>query len=213
MEGLQQSTDEQLAGAAQAGSLAAFEELVRRHEDRLFRFLCVKAPSVADAEDLAQQTFVTAWRRIAQFRCEARFNTWLYTIARRLTISHYRNHGRVTHCGLDDAAPELVQAETAVEIVSRAEEHQLVWRVARLNLKDEAFDVLWMKYREHMSVVEIATAMQRTEVSVKVMLHRARKVLAQKLETEAARPPSNSPLKQPFNPMYMKLSFVQGGRP
>ena len=212
MDGLQNS-DEQLAGAAQAGSLAAFEELVRRHEGRLFRYLCQKAPSIADAEDLAQQTFIIAWQRIAQFRCDARFITWLYTIARRLTISHYRKHGRATHCGLEHAEAQLVQTETAREIISQVEEHDLVWRVARQNLKDESFDVLWMKYREHMSIDEIATALQRSEVSVKVMLHRARKLLAKKLGTETARPPLKSRLGHSFNPMEMKMAWGQGGQP
>ena len=54
--------DQELARDAQNGSLAAFEELVRRHEARLFHFLCQKMPSREDAEDMAQKSLITAWQ-------------------------------------------------------------------------------------------------------------------------------------------------------
>jgi RNA polymerase sigma-70 factor (ECF subfamily) len=68
-------SDEQLAAKSQQGSLDAYEELVRRHETKLFHFLCLKLSSREDAEDLAQKTFLTAWKRIELFRCNAKFTT------------------------------------------------------------------------------------------------------------------------------------------
>ncbi|MBC8327008.1 MAG: sigma-70 family RNA polymerase sigma factor [Verrucomicrobia subdivision 3 bacterium] len=177
--------DQQLARDAQDGSLDAFEELVRRHESRLFHFLCQKLPSREDAEDMAQKSLITAWQKLHLYRSEASFATWLYTIARRLVISHYRKHGKVTLCELEAAESVLVETDTPADEYHRTEEQATLWRVARETLKDEAYDMLWMRYRDQLSIAEIATALERTNTSVKVMLHRTRKTLARALEAEA----------------------------
>lgn len=202
-------SDEQLAGESQSGSLAAFEELVSRHQSRLFHFLCQKAPSREDAEDLAQQTFVTAWRRIGQYRLEARFTTWLYTIARRLAISRYRKYGGVIHCGLEHVESECEPTAGPMESAVKVEEQNLIWRVSRQSLKEEAFDALWMRYREDMSITEIAAILRRTETSVKVILHRARKVLGRALEAESARPALATRHKHSFGLVELKMPLAQ----
>ena len=204
-------TDEQLARECQRGSLDAFEELVQRHEARLFNFLCQKAPRREDAEDLAQQTFINAWQRINQYRSESSFATWLYTIARNLTISHYRKHGKVTHCELEVAEPNLVERETPADTLSEIEEHATLWRIARGTLKEEAFDVLWLKYKEQQSIAEIATILNRTEISVKVMLHRARKKLGHALEDSSNQEAAPEPQPEPFPNLNKQIAFAQGG--
>jgi len=204
-------TDEQLAKQCQQGSLDAFEELVQRHEARLFNFLCQKAPRREDAEDLAQHTFINAWQRINQYRSESSFATWLYTIARNLTISYYRKHGKVTHCELEAAEPHLVERETPADALSEIEEHAALWQTAREALKEEAFDVLWMKYKEQLSIAEIATVLNRTEISVKVMLHRARKKLGHVLEDSSDQEVAPEPHPEPFPNLNKQIAFTQGG--
>lgn len=211
MPDLTNKTDEQLAKQCQQGSLDAFEELVKRHEARLFNFLCQKAPRREDAEDLAQHTFVNAWQRIGQYRTEASFATWLYTIARNLTISHYRKHGKVTLCELEVAEPTLVERETPADTLSEIEEHAALWRVARETLKEEAFDVLWMKYKEQLSIAEIAAVLSRTEVSVKVMLHRARKKLGHALENSSDQESNSNTHPEPFPNLNKQIAFAHGG--
>jgi RNA polymerase sigma-70 factor (ECF subfamily) len=204
-------TDEQLARECQRGSLDAFEELVQRHEGRLFNFLCQKAPRREDAEDLAQHTFINAWQRINQYRSESSFATWLYTIARNLTISYYRKHGKVTHCELEVAEPSLVERETPADTLSEIEEHAALWRIARETLKEEAFDALWLKYKEHQSIAEIATILTRTEISVKVILHRARKKLGHALEDSSNQESVLEPQPEPFPNLNKQIAFAQGG--
>jgi RNA polymerase sigma-70 factor (ECF subfamily) len=187
-------TDEQLAGECQAGSLSAFEELVRRHEMRLFHFLCQKMRSREDAQDTAQTTFITAWQRIGQYRTKAKFATWLYTIARNLTISHYRKHGRVHLCELECTEAELVGTQTPAHELSTGEEHDHLWRVARVALRNDSYDILWFKYQEGLTIVEIATLMKRSNTAVKVMLHRARKTLGRALKVEETPEPSKAPV-------------------
>jgi len=189
-------TDEQLAGECQAGSLSAFEELVSRHELRLFHFLCQKMRSREDAQDMAQTVLITAWQRIGQYRTQAKFATWLYTIARNMVISHYRKHGRVHLCELECAGEKLVETQTPADTLVTDEEHDDLWRVARSALKNDSYDILWFKYQEGLTIVEIATLMKRSNSAVKVMLHRARKALGRALlvkETlETAKAPVSS---------------------
>ena len=186
-------TDEQLTGECQAGSLSAYEELVRRHESRLFHFLCQKMRSREDAQDMAQTVLITAWQRIGQYRTKAKFATWLYTIARNMVISHYRKHGRVHLCALGCAGEKLVETRTPADEISTEEEHDALWRMARAALRNNAYDVLWFKYQEGLTIVEIATLMKRSNTAVKVMLHRARKALGRALEAEEAPEPAKMP--------------------
>jgi len=192
-------TDEQLTGECQAGSLSAFEELVRRHESRLFHFLCQKMCSREDAQDMAQTVLITAWQRIGQYRTKAKFATWLYTIARNMVISHYRKHGRVRLCELECAGEKLVETRTPADEISTEEEHDGLWHIARAALRNDSYDALWFKYQEGLTIVEIATLMKRSNTAVKVMLHRARKVLGrallaeETLETAKAPEPSVAP--------------------
>ena len=192
-------TDEQLAGECQVGSLSAFEELVSRHESRLFHFLCQKMRSRENAQDVAQTVLITAWQRIGQYRTKAKFATWLYTIARNMIISHYRKHGRVHLCELECAGDKLVETQTPADVLATDEKHNDLWRVARSALKKDSYDILWFKYQEGLTIVEIATLMKRSNTAVKVMLHRARKVLGrallaeETLETAKAPEPSVAP--------------------
>ena len=78
-------------------------------------------------------------------------------------------------------------------------------RVAREALKDEAYDMLWLRYRDQLSIAEIATALERTNTSVKVMLHRSRKTLARALEAEAA---AQAIPARPLNPLGTPMSLL-----
>jgi RNA polymerase sigma-70 factor, ECF subfamily len=73
--------DEQLVARAQAGERVAFEELVRRHADRLHAIVLRLARDRHEAEEVTQEAFLRAWRGIRGFKGDARFFTWLYRIA------------------------------------------------------------------------------------------------------------------------------------
>src|SRR5581483_1635422 len=73
--------DAALASLAQKGEAAAFESLVRTHQDMVHALTYRMTGSMADADDLAQETFLRAYEQIDSFRAEAKFSTWLYRIA------------------------------------------------------------------------------------------------------------------------------------
>ncbi len=74
------TSDEALAGAAEAGDAAAFAALVERHHDRIFRLAWRLLGSAAEAEDLAQDVCLALPAKLAGFRAEARFSTWLHRV-------------------------------------------------------------------------------------------------------------------------------------
>ena len=95
------ATDEALMVRYQRGDREAFTELVRRYERPIYNFILrqVRHPTVA--EDVAQDTFLRLVQNASEFKHEARFSTWLYTIARNLCIDHLRKMSLRRHPSLD----------------------------------------------------------------------------------------------------------------
>jgi RNA polymerase sigma-70 factor (ECF subfamily) len=79
---------------AAEGDVDAFEVLVRQYQDPLLRFLCREVGDRSLAEDLAQETFLRAFRRMRSFRFEAKFSTWLFQIAHNAAVDAHRAAGR-----------------------------------------------------------------------------------------------------------------------
>lgn len=96
-------TDEVLMMRFQGGDRAAFAGLVRRHKTNVYNFILrqVRAPQIA--EDLVQDVFVKIVQNAADFKHEARFSTWAYTIARNVCIDHLRKAALRRHPSLDQA--------------------------------------------------------------------------------------------------------------
>jgi len=102
-------SDADLVARARAGDSAAFGELVDRHRTAVFRAALAALGSHADADDAAQEAFVTAYQRLDTFRGDASFKTWLLTIAWHQAINRRRSLARwwtrtVTMTPADDAA-------------------------------------------------------------------------------------------------------------
>ena len=90
---LDDRTDEQLLNATGAGDASAFGVLFRRHYPRVHG-LCARLTASADAEDLAQETFLRVLRFGGDFRGDARFDTWLYRVARNVCVLHLQRAAR-----------------------------------------------------------------------------------------------------------------------
>ena len=177
-----QRTPEQLAARAAEGSLESYGELVKRFEVRLFNFLLRKTGSRSDAEDLTQEAFIRAWEKIKRYDPKWRFSTWLFTIAARLAVSHHRKRR---------AGPRWAdQVDVGVDIgpgADRAEDRMngaRLWKMAERVLGHEQHTALWLRYAEDMNIGEIAKVLGKSQVGVRVMLFRARQVLAQQVEKE-----------------------------
>lgn len=171
-------TDEELARQAGSGSHADFEELVYRYSSRLFHFLREKIGNIEDTEDLVQETFVKAYRNIERFDPKWKFSTWLYTIGARLAISAYRAR-QPDALTLTDTSVGVYQVDVQNELI-RKQESENLWTLAE-GLKPDFYKALWLRHAEGMTVKEIAAIMKKTQIYVRVLLHRARSQLIKQL--------------------------------
>ena len=87
-------SDRTTVGEAQAGSLEAFETLVRRYQVRIVNYTLAITRNMSDAEDITQETFIRAFRALRRFRGQSSFKTWLYTIATNTARAHMRATSR-----------------------------------------------------------------------------------------------------------------------
>lgn len=175
----QNLTDEELAGETQAGSLAAFEELVYRYEHRIYAFVMQYCHNDADAREITQDAFVRAFQAIGRFVPRGGFGPWLFTIARRKCIDHYRAARRTPS---DESVPELPDHDDPSVLLVREEERQHLWALARRCLREPQFQALWLRYAEGMSVFGVARVLRKTQTHVKVLLFRARETLRRELK-------------------------------
>lgn len=170
--------DETLARQAREGDLSSFEELVCRYETRIYRFVSSRCANDSDAQEVTQDIFVAAYRGLPQFDPKRSFATWLFTIARRKCIDHYRGRRPSSEAEI----PELTDANDPAAVLMEREAADDLWRVARTVLSPVQYDCLWLRYAEDLPVSEVARVMRRTQTHVKVLLFRARVRLDRALE-------------------------------
>jgi RNA polymerase sigma-70 factor (ECF subfamily) len=174
------TSDERLASDAAAGSLQAMETLVIRHQPKVYRFLLAKTNSRAEAEDLAQETFLVAFRKIKGFNPKYAFTTWLFTIAHRLAISAWRKHRDTTNEIPDMPEDAACPAQNAQD----SDKKRNLWDHARTTLNHNQYSALWLHYAEDLSIAEIAKALHKTAPGVKLLLFRARNKLQSSFSSE-----------------------------
>ena len=165
-------TDEALAAAARGGSAAAFEELVRRYQLVLLRFLQRRVPR--EAEDVLQEAFLRAYRALPSYRDGRPFKPWLFTIAYRLAVDTTRRPRLAVNVDADPVA-------AAVD-PGRAEAAEHLWAAVRRAVGDEPFTAVWLHYADGLPPREVAAVMGRSGAWVRTTLHRARKQLAAVLD-------------------------------
>jgi RNA polymerase sigma-70 factor (ECF subfamily) len=106
-------TDDQLVEQVRAGDTAAFGELVERHRGAVYRAAFAALGNDADAEDIAQEALVLAFRRLDQFRGDASVKTWMVSIAWRLSLSRRRKlWWQITKKATSDAELPALRAVT-----------------------------------------------------------------------------------------------------
>lgn len=168
--------DQSLARLVRAGDSAAMEALVRRWQVPLVRFLQRRVGRHSDAEDLFQDTFVRVCQNLQHYDDRRSFKTWLYTIAWRLAANHLRDRrrpaGEEALEGVHDPGPRPADA------LQTRDQHEGLWAIARRELSEEHYQMLWLCYVEGFTPQEIAAVMDKSWVAVKTALHRARKALA-----------------------------------
>lgn len=171
-------TDELLVRQFQRGEEAAFDELLERHRARIYGLVC-RLAGASEAEDLAQDVFVAAYRSLRSFRGEATFGTWLYRIAVH-TCSHHLRRRRPEALELDEAEPDQRREG---DPLARAMQRELQSEVRRAidSLPYKLRVVIVLRDIHEMSYEEIAAVVGCPIGTVRSRLHYATQRLATEL--------------------------------
>jgi RNA polymerase sigma-70 factor, ECF subfamily len=169
--------DESLVARFQSGDRSAFTVLVRRHQRPLYHFAFRQLRSAPAAEDVVQETFVRVVQNAADFKHEARFTTWVYTIARNLCIDQLRKRAHRKHPSLDEARGEDGEGRTLGELVPdkkadterQASGSEMKERIAQAvaKLPDDQREVFLMREVANLPFKEIAEITGVPENTVK----------------------------------------------
>jgi len=168
-----------LVEQAQTGDTQAFEALYRRLVGRIYALCMRMARDTHRAEELTQDVFVRAWERIGSFRGESKFTTWLHRLAVNVVLQEGRSKGR------RESRETLV--EDPGEYVRRVKEEFPGTRMdlerAIASLPDGARTVLVLRDVYGYKYEEIAEMQGVALGTVKAQIHRARKMMREKLES------------------------------
>ena len=179
--------DVRLMLAFRNGDERAFDALFERWAGRVLRFVerMVREPGVA--EELVQETFLRVWRARERYAPEARFSTWLFTIAGNAARNELRRPFRgAAHDSLDEeregAKLELAADDPPTDEVVDARRTGHGLEAALAALPGRQREALWLRAVEGLSYAEVAQALETSEKSVKALIHRARVALAREAE-------------------------------
>jgi RNA polymerase sigma-70 factor (ECF subfamily) len=182
-------TEAEMIAAIVAGDTQLYHDLIRPHERSVYMMALSFVKNEADAEDIAQEAFLKAFRNLSTFREESKFSTWLISIALNEARSRLRRETIVRMESLDDppddggrVSPALLRdwREIPSEAVERRETRQML-QEAVISLPTIYRQVFQLRDVDELSVRETAEALGISVPSVKVRLHRARMMLQKQL--------------------------------
>ena len=169
-------TDNECVTRSRQGDSNAFGTLVRRYQDRLYRFILRMVGSRDEALELTQEVFLKAWQALPEWRPEAQFRTWLFRIASNAATDSLRRRKVVEFEALDEDYD--VPGEATDPAAQLQTKQKLRALDAALNrLPHDQREVLLLREMDDMSYSEISAALGISEGTVKSRLARAREAL------------------------------------
>lgn len=167
------------------GNQAIYSELVGRYQNMIFTIALRYVKSREDAEEIAQDVFVKAYRSLESFKGNSKFSTWLYTITTTTSITFLRKK-KLDIQSLDDenvfaAADNIDGGMTANQIEQKSKINMVNQAISLLSPEDA--EVITLFYKGEQSLEEIAEVLGKEPNAVKVQLHRARGRLKNKMIT------------------------------
>ena len=171
-------TDVELVEASRRGEHEAFGHLVARYQDVVCAVSYGATGDPGLSEDVAQETFIAAWRQLDRLRDTVRLRSWLCGIARNLGRKARKRRRREEPTEIDD---EVAPGASPFDDAARGEVERVV-REALAKVPDAYREVLVLYYREDRSIREVADALGMTEATVMQRMSRGRRFLADSVE-------------------------------
>lgn len=160
------------------GETAAFEVLLRQHQQDIYRLTYRMTRNAEDAKDLAQETFVQAYRALGSFRGQSRFSTWLYRIAMNLCLNHLKSTAREDPAEVDDR-----QADARVNslglLLTDERDRAVAHAIEELPPQQKA--TLTLRVHQGLSHKEIAQVLECSEGTAKANYFHAVRALQRRL--------------------------------
>jgi RNA polymerase sigma-70 factor (ECF subfamily) len=175
---LDNTSDKSLIQAIQAGEEQSLNALYQRYADGLFAFIACRINIARDAEDIWQETWLAAFRRLTQFRAESQFFTWLCAIARHKIADYYRKHPQEN---FDSASNPLANARLMIDQQLLPEEvlsHQQVQAqvlTCLFEIEPIYSSALLARYVDQQPVSAVAEKLGKSYKATESILSRARK--------------------------------------
>lgn len=186
---VQREREAELIAAILAGETQLYHELIRPYERAVYVIALSSMKNQAEAEEVAQEAFFSAFRSLGTFRGASRFSTWLISIALNEAKARLRRQASLRMVSLDDSATKEIPAFPALlrdwreipsEAVERKEIRALLQRAVE-RLPEIYRDVFLLRDMEELSVSETAQLLNISISLVKVRSHRARMMLQRQL--------------------------------
>ena len=182
-----QISDAELVIGCRSGNREAFGHIVRRYQGMVSGLIYADCGDLERSEDVAQETFISAWRNLGELREPAKLAGWLCRIARNRLVDLTRNNAR--HEALIDQVAEHQRTTTEAypeQGVLSDEEKELLWRTLSA-IPQPYRETLVLYYRQGQSTAEVAAATQTTEITVRQRLGRGRQMLREQVNAMVER--------------------------
>ena len=164
---------EHIIARARRGDADAFEQLVEAYRNQVFRLALRMCGNEADADEVAQEAFLSAWKGLPNFRGESRFSTWLYQLTTHAAIDLMRREKRQAAAEDIDGITAADDRPSPQQQAERAETRREV-RSALMQLPEEYRQVLLLRFMQELSYEEIGQALKLPAGTVKSRLNRAK---------------------------------------
>jgi len=205
-----------MIAAVLAGEIQLYHDLIRPYERSVYVMALSYMKNAADAEDVAQEAFVRAFRKLSSFRAESKFSTWLISITINEARTRLRRQALVRMEPLDQlldedkgTSPALLRdwREIPSEAVEREEVRVLIQRAVE-QLPEIYRQVFLLRDVEELTISETAETLNISIPSVKVRLHRARMMLQKQLAPQLRTVNRKSKIEEEVVPMVIDCKHV-----
>jgi RNA polymerase sigma-70 factor (ECF subfamily) len=174
---MEELTDQQLITLYTLGNINAFEGIINRYAQVLYKYAFKLTNNKDIAHDIVQETFIKIWKNINKFELEKNFKTWIYTIANRTTIDYIRKTKSINFSTLDNEDlkfDENIPDDELLpdEIFEKAENIKLI-QDSLFTLSIENRTILLLHHGEEMTFEEIATVINKPMNTVKSQYRRS----------------------------------------
>ncbi|WP_027419209.1 RNA polymerase sigma factor [Crocinitomix catalasitica] len=155
-----------------AGDESVFEQLVKSHKDLVYALALKMAQTIEDAEEIAQDSFVKAYKGLKNFKGQSKFSTWIYQITYFTAINNLRKHKIETNDSFDNV--DQASDDNLFEKIESNDRIKYL-NMAMAYLKPNERAIITLYHLDEHSIEEVAEIMKLSVSNVKVKVHRTRK--------------------------------------